>query len=214
MKQKYIYILIFMLCNMLTANAQNQLNNRYGSSASGMSMGQHDRNGNPIDTTAVTDASTIPIGLYSWKVTKRLGNIVPIPVDTLQTGFQNSNDTGGPTGQYNYLGNLGSPRMSRIFFDRREESQFFFTDPYDFTVLRPQDEIFTNTLSPFTNLTYYKSFNSRDSEERFKSYFAINANKRLGFGFYIDYLYGRGLYNNQSTAFFNGGLFSSYRGDK
>ena len=214
MKQKYIYILIFMLCNMLTANAQNQLNNRYGSSASGMSMGQHDRNGNPIDTTAVTDASTIPIGLYSWKVTKRLGNIVPIPVDTLQTGFQNSNDTGGPTGQYNYLGNLGSPRMSRIFFDRREESQFFFTDPYDFTVLRPQDVIFTNTLSPFTNLTYYKSFNSRDSEERFKSYFAINANKRLGFGFYIDYLYGRGLYNNQSTAFFNGGLFSSYRGDK
>ena len=36
----------------------------------------------------------------------------------------------------------------------------------------------------------------------------------MGFGFYIDYLYGRGMYNNQSTAFFNGGLFSSYRGDK
>ena len=214
MKQKYIYILILLLCSTLLTNAQTQLTNRFGSSASGRSLGQHDRNGNPIDTTAVVDASTIPIGLYSWKVSRRLGNIIPIPVDTLQTGFQNSNDTGGPTGQYNYLGNLGSPRLSRIFFDRREESQFIFTDPYDFTVLRPEDVTFTNTLSPFTNLTYYKSFNSRDSEERFKSYFAINANKRLGFGFYIDYLYGRGLYQNQSTAFFNGGLFSSYRGDK
>lgn len=214
MKQIYIYILILLLCRPCTAAAQNTLSNRYGSSASGMSLGNRDRNGNPIDTTAVTDANTIPIGLYSWKVTRRLGNIVPVPVDTLSAGFQNSNDTGGPTGQYNYLGNLGSPRLTRIFFDRREESQFFFTDPYDLTVLRPEDVTFTNTLSPFTNLTYYKSFNSRNSEERFKSYFAVNANKRLGFGFYIDYLYGRGMYNNQSTAQFNGGLFSSYRGDK
>ncbi len=214
MKLKYIFILIGLLCFLLPVSAQNRISSSSGSSASGRSLGTHDRNGNPIDTTAVTDASTIPIGLYQWKVTRRLGNIVPIPVDTLHAGFQNTNDPAGPTGQYNYLGNLGSPRMSRIFFDRKEESQFFFTDPYDQSVLRPEDVTFTNTLSPYTNLTYYKSFHNRNSEERFKSYFAINANKRLGFGFYIDYLYGRGMYNNQSTAFFNGGLFASYRGDK
>jgi len=214
MKQKHLIILITLCCYLLPAVAQNMSNGQFGTSASGRSLSNRDRNGNPIDTTAVTDANTIPIGLYSWKVTRRLGNIVPIPVDTLSTGFFNSNDPAGPTGQYNYLGNLGAPRMSRIFFDRKEESQFFFTDPYDQTVLRPDDVTFTNTLSPYTNLTYYKSFNSRNSEERFKSYYAINANKRLGFGFYIDYVYGRGMYNNQSTAFFNGGLFASYRGDK
>ena len=214
MKLKYISILISLLCLIIPAKAQNRISNSPGSSASGRSLGTHDRNGNPIDTTAVTDASTIPIGLYQWKVTRRLGNIIPVPVDTLHAGFQNTNDPAGPTGQYNYLGNLGAPRMSRIFFDRKEESQFFFTDPYDQTVLRPEDVTFTNTLSPYTNLTYYKSFNNRNSEERFKSYFAMNANKRFGFGFYVDYLYGRGMYNNQSTAFFNGGLFASYRGDK
>ena len=214
MKVKSIFILISILCFLLPVSAQNTISSSRGSSASGRSLGTHDRNGNPIDTTSVTDASTIPIGLYQWKVTRRLGNIVLIPVDTLHAGFQNTNDPAGPTGQYNYLGNLGSPRMSRIFFDRKEESQFFFTDPYDQSVLRPEDVTFTNTFSPYTNLTYYKSFNNRNSEERFKSYFAINANKRLGFGFYIDYLYGRGMYNNQSTAFFNGGLFASYRGDK
>ena len=214
MKLKYIFILIGVLCFFLPISAQNSISSSLGSSASGRSLGTHDRNGNPIDTTAVTDASTIPIGLYQWKVTRRLGNIVPIPVDTLHAGFQNTNDPAGPTGQYNYLGNLGSPRMSRLFFDRKEESQFFFTDPYDQSVLRPEDVTFTNTFSPYTNLTYYKSFHNRNSEERFKSYFAVNANKKLGFGFYIDYLYGRGMYNNQSTAFFNGGLFASYRGDK
>ena len=214
MKLKYIFIIIGLLCFLLPVSAQNRISSSSGSSASGRSLGTHDRNGNPIDTTAVTDASTIPIGLYQWKVTRRLGNIVPIPVDTLHAGFQNTNDPAGPTGQYNYLGNLGSPRMSRLFFDRKEESQFFFTDPYDQSVLRPEDVTFTNTFSPYTNLTYYKSFHNRNSEERFKSYFAVNANKKLGFGFYIDYLYGRGMYNNQSTAFFNGGLFASYRGDK
>ncbi len=214
MKLKYIFIFISVLCFLSPVAAQNTISSSRGSSASGRSLGTHDRNGNPIDTTAVTDASTIPIGLYQWKITRRLGNIVPIPVDTLHAGFQNTNDPAGPTGQYNYLGNLGSPRMSRIFFDRKEESQFFFIDPYDQSVLRPEDVTFTNTFSPYTNLTYYKSFHNRNSEERFKSYFAINANKRLGFGFYIDYLYGRGMYNNQSTAFFNGGLFASYRGDK
>ena len=214
MKLKYISTLICILCTFLPISAQNTISSARGSSASGRDLGTHDRNGNPIDTTAVTDAKTIPIGLYQWKVTRRLGNIVPIAVDTLHAGFQNSNDPAGPTGQYNYLGNLGAPRLSRIFFDRKEESQFFFTDLYDQSVLRPEDVTFTNTLSPYTNLTYYKSFNNRNSEERFKSYFAVNANKRFGIGFYIDYLYGRGMYNNQSTAFFNGGLFASYRGEK
>ncbi len=139
---------------------------------------QYDRYGNPIDTTAVKDANTIPVGLYSWKVDNRLGNVTYVPVDTLQHDFQNINDVGGPTGQYNYLGNLGSPRLSRLFFDRRDASQYIFTDPYDFCVLRPEDVTFTNTLSPFTNLTYAKGGGSTDGEERIKAYFAVNANKR------------------------------------
>ena len=179
MKVKYLSIFISILCCLLQVSAQKTISNQYGTSTSGRSLGTHDRNGNPIDTTAVTDASTIPIGLHQWKVSRRLGNVIPVAVDTLHAGFQNTNDPAGPTGQYNYLGNLGAPRMSRIFFDREEESQVFFTDPYDQSVLKPDDVTFTNTLSPFTNLTYYKSFNNRSSEERFKSYFAINANSRL-----------------------------------
>ena len=206
--------MITLCCWFLPVVAQQRLNSGAGTSASGRNLGTHDRNGNPIDTTAVTDAATIPIGLFSWKIDNRLGNVTPVPVDTIQTGFQNSNDMGGPTGQFNYLGNLGSPRMSRIFFDRPDDSQFIFLDPYNFSFQRPQDVVFTNTLSPFTNLTYYKSLNNRNGEERFKSYFAINANKRLGFGFNIDYLYGRGMYSDQNTAFFNGNLFAYYRGDK
>lgn len=95
-----------------------------------------------------------------------------------------------------------SPRV----FERKESSQFFFTDPYDFTVRKPSDIIYTNTKSPFTNLTYFKQGDGRYGEERFKAYFAVNVNKRMGFGFDIDYTYGRGKYDSQSTALFNGNL--------
>jgi hypothetical protein len=208
---------LIVLCAQVSLRAQlsnNALNYGSGSSASGLTTGNRDRNGNPIDTTAVVDANTIPIGLYSWKIDSRFGDVTPVPVDTLTHAFQNSNDTGGMEGHYNYLGNMGSPRLSRLFFERRDASQAFFTDPYDFSVKRPQDLIFTNTLSPFTNVSYYKGGGTRYAEERFKSYFTINAGKKFGVGFYIDYLYGRGLYDSQSTAFFNGGLFASYRGEK
>lgn len=206
--------ILFLTC--VTLSAQNTIPNQYsqfGGSASGMDGNRYDRNGNPIDTTAVIDANTIPIGLFSWKIDERLGNIFETPVDTIQHAFQNTNDTGGPTGHYTYLGNLGAPRISHVFFERKETSQFFFTDPYDFTVRRPEDIVYTNTKSPFTNLTYYKQGDGRYGEERFKAYFAVNVNKRLGFGLDIDYTYGRGKYTSQSTALFNGNLFAYYRGD-
>lgn len=211
--RKILFIaIIALICGKLSA--QNTLSNQFGSSASGTDRDMYDRNGNPIDTTAVNDASTIPIGLTSWKIDARFGNRTEVPVDTLQHGFQNTNDTGGPYGHYTYLGNLGAPRIAHVFFDRKDASQFFFFDPYDYTVLQPQDVTYTNTKSPFVNLTYYKQGSSRDGEERFKAYFAVNANKRLGFGFNIDYVYGRGKYAHQSTALFNGNLFAYYLGDK
>lgn len=209
--------IILLICGTISAQntyQQGQFTRQFGSSASGTDSNLYDRNGNPIDTTSVIDASTIPIGLSCWKIDRQFGNMTEVPVDTLQHDFQNTNDTGGPTGHYTYLGNLGSPRISHVFFERKDPEQFFFLDPYDFTVVEPEDVVYTNTKSPFTNLTYYKQGGSSDGEERFKAYFAVNANKRLGFGFNIDYVYGRGKYMNQSTALFNGNLFAYYLGDK
>ena len=213
--RRYLTLFLFMCISAVMLHAQLNSNpGRLGYSSSGLDRDKYDRNGNPIDTTNVVDANTVPIGLFSWKIDSRLGNVKHIPVDTLQAGFQNSNDTGGYLGQYNYLGNLGSPRISRLFFQRNDPTQEFFTDPYDFSIMRPEKIEFINTLSPYTNLSYWKGGGGANAEERFRSYFSVNANKRFGIGFYIDYIYGRGLYASQSTALFNGGLFASYMGDK
>jgi hypothetical protein len=136
-------------------------------------------------------------------------------VDTVYHHFQNTNLVEGITGHYNYIGNLGSPRLSRSFFERSNYDYLsIFMEPYSSFFQNPDQINFTNSNVPYTNLTYYKAGDKVNGEERFKSYFSVNVNKRAAFGFNIDYLYGRGLYSNQSTAHFNGRLFGSYIGDR
>ena len=80
--------------------------------------------------STVTDRS-VPRDVKMFHVGTTLGNIVPIETDTAVYNFQNLHFADGLNGEYNYLGNMGSPRQSRIFFNR-PEGQFVFTDALDF----------------------------------------------------------------------------------
>jgi hypothetical protein len=165
------------------------------------------------DTTNVEIISLAP-KLYQWKLMPKLGNIVRVDADTLMHQFQNSNLTEGVYGHYNHLGNMGAPRLSHVFFDRPLHGSSLFLEPLSQFVTGPYDFRFTNSNIPFTSITYYKTFNSRYGEDHFRPYFSVNVNKNLAFGFNFNYLYGRGYYQNQSTAYMNGGLFGSYTGDR
>jgi len=184
-------------------------------------LDNRDRYGNQVDPSTQpdsldtgTDVQSIPPKLYMWQLSETLGNRTIVPADTLALNFQNTNLVGGMTGEYNFLGNLGSPRLSRIFFNRQDDEPTLFMAPYSSFFVRPDQVFFTNSNVPYTNLTYYKAGNKINGEERFKSYFSVNVNKRLAFGFNFDYLYGRGYYANQSTSHFNAGLFGSYIGER
>ena len=156
----------------------------------------------------------IPKGLKVWTVDSKFGDIRKAEPDTLSHMYMNSIFTTGKYGEYNTLGNVGSPRISRIFIDRDEDGQFIFTHPYDFFV-KPVDTFhFTNTLSPFTNLNYNTCGNRTNGEDHFTAKFGVNSGKRLGVGFNFDYIYGRGFYQNQSTSHFNYTMYGSYLGDR
>lgn len=163
--------------------------------------------------STVTDR-TVPHDVKMLRVAPTLGNIIPIATDTTTLNFQNLHFTDGMNGEYNYLGNMGSPRQSRIFFNRPDKGQFLFTNALDFFLVTPDEFNFSNTKSPYSNITYYRAGNKINGEEWFKGYYAINANKRTGLGFNIDYLFGRGLYNHQSTGYFNGSLYGYHHGDR
>ena len=215
------YILLATVGQFAMQAQQVNPSNQYGD--------QRDENGNIVDQygnqvdpamrpesqdSSDVDIESLPPTLYMWNLSENLGNINRIPADTAYNLFQNINLVGGVTGHYNHLGNLGSPRLSRIFFDRRDNEPSIFMEPFSSFYVRPNEFNFTNSNVPYTNLTYFKAGNKVNGEERFKSYFSVNVNKQLAFGFNIDYLYGRGYYNNQSTSFFNGSLFGSYIGNR
>ena len=156
----------------------------------------------------------IPEGIHVWTVDPRFGDRVEAKPDTVSHMFMNSIFTTGMRSEYNTTGNLGAPRQARLFIDRMENNNFIFVNPYDYVVTPVEKFQFTNTLSPLTNISYNNCGNRTNGEDHFKTKFAVNAGKRLGIGFLIDYIYGRGYYNAQSTSHFKAALYGSYMGER
>ena len=213
---------ILLLYILLTVIGLTTVHAQFDNGRQRIDENGYDQYGNQVDPAMIPDkldsanveVQGLPPKLYMWRIKNQLGDRTMIPADTAYHHFQNTNLTDGLTGHYNYLANMGSPRMSRIFFDRRDPEPTIFMEPFSSFFIRPTEFNFTNSNVPYTNLTYHKAGNKVNGEERFKSYFSVNVNKRLAFGFNIDYLYGRGYYNNQSTSHFNAAFFGSYIGDR
>ena len=191
-----------------------------------ISFAQFDDNYNQIDAEGnmtsrnktnrkdtLKNEKEIPEGIKVWTIDHRFGDRKAAVPDTLSHMFMNTVFTTGLRGEYNTTGNLGAPRINRIFTDRKNEGQFIFTQPFDFFITPIGQFHFTNTLSPFTNITYNTAGNRLNGEDHLTTKFGVNAGKKLGVGFKFDYLYGRGYYQDQSTAHFNYTMYGSYIGD-
>ena len=184
------------------------------------SFNQMDEDGNVTQRSTKHNADSlgtdkeIPKGIKVWTVDERFGDIRKAELDTVPHMFMNTIFGTGLRGEYNTLGNVGTPRINRVFIDRQDDGQFLFTQPYDYFVKPVSTFHFTNTLSPFTNLTYNTAGNRTNGEDHFTAKFGVNAGKRLGVGFNFDYIYGRGYYQNQSTSHFNYTMYGSYLGDR
>lgn len=205
---RHLLCVLLLMCG-LSANAQdyNQLTDDGTFTQAGVNQQNHGRD-------SLASDKEIPIGLKVWTVDERFGERTAAEPDTLQHMFMNSIFTTGLRGEFNSLGNLGSPRINRIFIDRGMSQQFIFTQPYDFFVQPVSSFLFTNTLSPITNLTYNECGDRTNGEDHLTALFGVNAGKKLGVGFKFDYIYGRGYYNSQSTSHFNYSMYGSYLGDR
>ena len=205
--KKTFFFFIFLLS---TAHGYAQFDNGFN---------QIDTDGNTIQRNnkskkdSLGSNKEIPEGIKVWTVDTRFGDRKAAVPDTLSHMFMNSIFTTGLRGDYTTTGNLGAPRINRIVTDRPFGSQFIFTQPYDFIITPIEQFHFTNTLSPFTNITYNNAGNRTNGEDHLTTKFGVNAGKRLGVGFKFDYLYGRGYYQDQSTAHFNYTMYGSYLGD-
>ena len=213
--------LVLAVAILLTATASNavaQIDNRNGNQFDQFNQMSPDGNISQRSSRNMADSlgtdKEIPKGIKVWTVDQRFGDRRQAELDTMSYMYPNTIFTTGLRGEYNTTGNLGAPRINRIFINRAETDQFLFTQPYDY-IVSPVDQFhFTNTLSPFTNLDYNTAGNRTNGEDHFKAKFAVNAGKRLGVGFNVDYMYGRGFYSSQSTSHFKYLMYGSYIGNR
>ncbi len=213
MIKRNLTLLLILLCATLVSQAQvyNQMDPD-GNITQRNESGKGNFNPNRRDSTK--NNKEIPIGLQFWKVDRRFGDVIAAKADTIQHLYQNSIYNTGIYGEYNSLSNNYTARINRIFIDRPETSEFYFTQPYSFTTVEPDNFLFTNTLSPYAHISYETCGNKQHGEDHIDAKYSVNANKRLGLGFELDYHYATGDYSNINTSHFRATLFSSYRGDQ
>lgn len=162
-----------------------------------------------IDTVKVKEPS-----MYAWKITPRLGERIFVPMDTVVFDFHQSMLVEGQSVAMGYLGNVGSPAQSKIFFDRPEPSRFVFLDAMYLWRKNPEDQYFMNTKVPYSNVRYQSGGGGQSAENRLQTELTMNMGKKLNVGFDFDYVYSRGFYNSLSNKQVSYDFYASYIGDK
>ncbi len=156
----------------------------------------------------------VPNDVRAWTVDEKYGNMSEADVDTLHHMFMNTDLPEGIEGHYNSLGNVGSPRQSRIYMERPITPDFIFVAPFDMFFVDTDIFRFYNTKSPFMNVTYNWNGSKNTGSDHVKVLYTNNAGKKFNFGGIFDYIYGRGYYDTQSTSYMNASAWASYIADK
>lgn len=157
-------------------------------------------------------------GVKAWFINEDFATETSTIPDTLSNGFQiTSTPAYIRTIASEWLGNMGLPSQSAIFYQRHSTDiagDFLFRHAYYDNYLSPNRVYFFNTLKPYSNLSYATGGYTHHGEDHLTGRFSINANQRLNFGLFADYVYGRGAFDNQSSDNLNGYINGSYRDKK
>ena len=179
--------IVLLLTALLATNAQDFNEIDVDGNVSQRQKEQN-RNFNPHSNDTTSTEKEVPKGIYVWSVDRKFGDIRPADVDTIPHLYPNTTLNTGAYGEFNTTGSNYTPRINRIVTDRPLMGQFIFTEPYSFICKNPDQVHFTNTLSPITNLSYDNCGDKTDGEDHLQAKFAVNAGKRIGLGFDLNYM--------------------------
>jgi hypothetical protein len=173
---------------------------------------------NPLQESRISEplASSIDTTqkINYWTITPQTGEMIPAIPDTVLTDYFNRTNAEGMGVSVAYLGNLGSPMESRVFFEREDRSEFMFFDSFGAYAKRPDKFQFINTKIPYTNVSYQTAGSRQSKEERLQVLLTVNFGKKLNLGFDVDYLYARGFYNSQAAKHTDWVFFGNYLSDR
>lgn len=156
----------------------------------------------------------IPREVKNWRLVDDYSRSDTVAVDTLYTGFQVYNPIYRRSIVNVTTGNLGAPAKSMLVEDLPVEHTFLFSGNLDYWLTKPQEWIYYNTRTPYTNLYYQYNGPKRRSEENVGVLFTQNINPFWNVGFNYRLISSVGKYQAQSTENRKFRFFSSYSGKK
>lgn len=164
---------------------------------------------NEVDTLNMILPSAIV-----WRYNSRNGDRYILPMDTLRYNYQQTTLPDGYSVAMGFLGPLGSPTVSKIFFDNRERGQFMFEDPYSPYLKKPETYIFHNTRVAYSQLNYQRAGNRQYREDRLKPLLTLNLNKKINFTLEGDLINSKGFYKSQAVNHNDWLIAGNYLSDK
>ncbi len=194
--RKRIFIILLAFCSLLQGFAQ-----------------EPKKEGDSKKSEPKANSDVVQPDIQVWNITNKTASIVPTVLDTGLYNFPNENPINDYSIANAYNGTYGSPLQSRIYFDRTEESDFLFSRPYDAYFTAPEEVLFYNTKTPYSNLNYISDgMGSSTSADDFRALISMNANKKLNVTGLFNYMYSNGLYNEQTSKYAKAGIWGSYYG--
>lgn len=168
---------------------------------------------NTMDTISADSAKIYP-RFTVWKIHERTGERYTVAPDTLLYNYQQTTLPDGNSVAMGYLGNLGSPAISKLFFDRGEPSHFFFQDAYSLYNKNIQEQLFFNTRIPYSRINYQRAGSNMTKEERLETRFTMNFGRHFNIGFDLDFINSKGFYASQAAKQNNYAVYANYLSER
>lgn len=208
-------ILVVTLPATIFAQGRNPVERRNtATGGSGGFGGERSSSRGTQSSEELGDAPVIKQEIKNWLLIDDFTFADSINVDTITTGVQIHNPIFHKSFANIETGNLGSPYQSQIISDQKWSNQFIFYSSLPYYFPAPEDIVFFNTRTPYTNLLYQFGGPKRRSEEVVGVLFTQNINKDFNIGLKYNLFSTTGFYNAQNINNQNIILFSSYSGDK
>ncbi len=205
MKQTFILI-IFTLCFCLPSMAQENFNDLKPGKLG--QLGSDDK-GNESEMDSL-GYNSVESHIKTWRLSDYGTRKTFFNIDTLLGDIHSFNPIYKRSISNSYLGNIASPYQSAIFKDRDRNESFVYFNTFRAYMNMPEDILFFNTTTPFTNFFYESAGSKNRAENKLQIKHTQNIYPFWNVGFSFNLISSEGQYQNQKTKIYDFNLFSSY----
>lgn len=140
-----------------------------------------------------------PVLIKSWQLLPGYNKILSVEIDTGLLGFQITNPVFKNTLSASNLGNTGLAATSDFFSDRVLNSDYLFTNYFQYYFHTPENIRFYNTKRPYTRIGFTTAGPQKKNEKILSILHTQNINPGFNVGFLYDNISSEGHYNRQNA---------------